>query len=78
MKEGARREAGLVVREAELQAQKIVEAARAEEAVIQGQLAALRRTRRQVGEALRSTLEMYRRLVEQEIVDDGADADEPA
>ena len=66
MKEGSRREAALVVREAELHAEKILEAARAQEAAIHAEVEALRRTRRQLTESLRSTIEMYRRLVDQE------------
>lgn len=67
MKDNARREAALLVREAELTGEKAVEAARAEEATIRAQIQALKRTRRQLGEGLRSTIEMYRRLVEQEM-----------
>jgi len=74
MKEAARREAALMVREADLQGQKIVEGARNEEAVIRAEVAQLRRTRRQLGEGLRSTLDMYRRLIDQEIAGEQADA----
>lgn len=74
MKEAARREAALVVREAELQGQKIVEGARNEEAVIRAEVAQLRRTRRQLGEGLRSTLDMYRRLIDQDIAGEQTDA----
>src|SRR5262247_1898623 len=45
MKEGARRESSLLVREAELQAEKLVEAARTSEASVQAQVTALRRMR---------------------------------
>jgi cell division initiation protein len=72
MKEGARREAGLVVREAELNAEKALEAARAQVATIQAEVAALKRTRQQLTESLRSTVEMYQRLLSHE----QADADE--
>jgi cell division initiation protein len=67
MKESARREASLLVREAELQSEKIVEAARASEATIQIEIAQLKRTRRQLAEALRSTVDMYQRLLEQDL-----------
>ena len=67
MKEGAKREAALIVREAEMQGEKLLEAARAEEAVIRNEINVLKRTRRQLGEGLRSTLEMYQRLVEQDL-----------
>jgi cell division initiation protein len=66
MKEGAKRDAALAVREAELKAEKMLEAARAQEATIQADVEALKRTRRQLTESLRSTIEMYRRLVDQE------------
>jgi cell division initiation protein len=74
MKDGARREAALLVREAELQGEKMVEAARASEASIQAEVAALKRMRRQLAEALRSTVEMYQRLLDQDLkadLDDG-------
>jgi len=45
MKEGAQREAALIVREAELHGEKQVEAARAEEAVIRAEINALKRQR---------------------------------
>jgi cell division initiation protein len=66
MKESARREAALTVREAELNAEKILETARAEEAMIHAGVEALKRTRRQLTESLRSTVEMYRRLLDHE------------
>lgn len=67
MKEAARREAALIVREAELQGEKQLEALRAEEAGLRAELQALRRLRLQMAEGLRSTLEMYQRLVDQEL-----------
>lgn len=67
MKEGARREAGLLVREAELQGERMVEAARTSAASIQAEVAALKRMRRQLAEALRSTVEMYARLLDQDL-----------
>jgi cell division initiation protein len=66
MKDSARREAALTVREAGLNAEKILEAARAQEATIHAEVDALKRTRRQLTEALRSTVEMYRRLLDHE------------
>jgi cell division initiation protein len=74
MKEGARRETALMVREAEVQSEKIVETARIAEASIQAEIAALKRLRRQLAESLRSTIEMYQRLVEQDLTGDGQDA----
>jgi cell division initiation protein len=73
MKEAARRESGLMVREAELQSEKIVETARIAEASIQAEITALKRLRRQLAESLRATIEMYQRLVEQDLTGDGQD-----
>jgi cell division initiation protein len=61
MKEAAKREAGLHLREAELQGEKIVESARSEEARILNDVQMLKRTRRQLVEEIRSTLETYQR-----------------
>ena len=66
MKESARREATLVVREAELKGEKVVEAARTAEASIQAEVEALKRMRRQLAESVRSTVDMYQRLLDQE------------
>jgi cell division initiation protein len=66
MKESARREAALVVREAELKGEKMVEAARTAEASIQAEVEALKRMRRQLAESVRSTVDMYQRLLDQE------------
>jgi cell division initiation protein len=63
MKAAARREAELIVREAELRAEKVLEAVRGEEARIRTEIHALRRMRRQVFEEMTSTLERYQRLV---------------
>ena len=73
MKENACREATLTVREAELKGEKMVEAARTQEATIQAEIVALRRMRRQLAESLRSTVEMYQRLLDQELKGDPAD-----
>jgi len=71
MKESAKREAQLLVREAELESEKLVEAARGEEAKIKNEVLALQRTRRQLFEGLRATLEMYQRLIARELPDEG-------
>jgi cell division initiation protein len=63
MKAAARREADLIVREAELRAEKVLEAVRGEEARIRTEIHALRRMRRQVFEEMVSTLERYQRLL---------------
>jgi len=67
MKEGARREATLLLREAELKGEKLVETARTQEATITAEVAALKRTRRQLAESLRATIEMYQRLLDHEL-----------
>ena len=59
----ARREAELIVREAELRGEKGVEAARAEEASIRVDIQALKRIRRQLVEDMDATLDRYRRLL---------------
>ena len=73
MKESARREVTLMVREAELRGEKLVEAARTAEASIQADVVLLKRMRRQLVESLRSTVEMYQRLLDQELKGDGVD-----
>jgi len=72
-KENARREAQLLVREAELQGEKLLEEARAEEARIRNQILALKRTRRQIVEGVRATVEMYQRMVAEELKDEGSE-----
>jgi cell division initiation protein len=73
MKESARREAALLVREAELRGEKTVQAAQTSEAAIQAQVTALKRMRRQLAEGLRTTIEMYQRLLDQELREDDDD-----
>ena len=73
MKESARREAALLVREAELRGEKTVQAAQTSEAAIQAQVTALKRMRRQLAEGLRTTIEMYQRLLDQELKEDDDD-----
>jgi cell division initiation protein len=63
MKDAARRDAALHVRDAELRGEKVLEAVRAEEARIRGDITALRRSRRQLVEQLRGTIETYHRMV---------------
>ena len=63
MKETARRDAELHVREGELQREKILEAARSEEARIHNDVQLLKRTRRQIVDELRVTLETYQRWI---------------
>jgi cell division initiation protein len=75
MKDQARREAAVIIREGEVQADRIIEASRAAEGNLQSEIIALKRTRRQLAEGLRSTVEMYQRLLEQDIK--AASGDEP-
>jgi cell division protein FtsB len=78
MKENARREAAVIRKEAELAGEKHIEALRAEEAALRTEINHLKRQRRQLGEALRSTLEMYHRLIEQDLAGEPAGGDAPA
>jgi cell division initiation protein len=61
MKEGAKRDGQLLLREATLNADKIMEEARAEEAKLRVEIQLLKRQRRQLIEELRSTVERYDR-----------------
>ena len=70
MKMAAKREADLIVREAELRGDKAVEAARSEEAKLRVEIQALRRLRRQAAEEVASTLDRYQRLLHAEAEDD--------
>lgn len=63
MKSASKREAQLVLREAELAAEKVMEEARAEEARIRSDILALKRVRRQLIDDLRGTLTRYERLL---------------
>ena len=70
IKDNARREAQIIVREAELRGEKFMEEARGEEARIRTDLHALKRARRQLVEDLRRTLDHYQRLLEGERADE--------
>jgi cell division initiation protein len=63
MKGAAKREADLIVREAELRGEKQVEAARGEEARIHVEIQALKRLRRQLAEDFSATMDRYRRML---------------
>lgn len=78
MKESARREAAVIKREAELAGERHLEALRAEEAALRTEIGHLKRHRRQLAEALRSTLEMYHRLIEQDLPGEAPGDDAPA
>jgi len=72
MKENGRREAQLAVREAEVQAEKVLEAARTAEAKIRTEIWNLKKTRRQLMETLMSTVETYQRIVAGDLQDAAA------
>ena len=69
MKENARREAELVLREAQLRAEKFMEDAREEHTRLTAEVSGLKRLRRQLAEELMSTLAMYKRLAEQALAE---------
>jgi cell division initiation protein len=73
IKEGAKRDAQLIVREATASADKLLEEARAEEARLQVEIATLKRLRRQLIEELRATVERYDRTLAADL--DGAPVD---
>ena len=63
MKESAKRDAQLALREASLNAEKLMEEARAEEAKLRVEIQSLKRLRRQLIEELRATVERYDRTL---------------
>ena len=77
MKQAAKREAEVIVRDAEMRGEKVAEELRAEEARLKQDVAALKRVRHQLVEELRGTLVRYERLLIGDQVTEGDD-DEPA
>ena len=75
MKQAAKREAEMIVRDAELRGEKIAEATRAEEGRIKAELQSLKRLRRQLVEELRGTLARYDRLLAGEQPTEAPDGD---
>lgn len=69
MKEGAKRDAQLIVREATLNADKMLEESRAEEAKLRVEIQTLKRLRRQLIEELRATVERYDRTLSADLND---------
>jgi cell division initiation protein len=69
MKEGAKRDAQLIVREATLSADKLLEESRAEEAKLRVEIQTLKRVRRQLIEELRATVERYDRTLAADLSD---------
>jgi cell division initiation protein len=77
MKEGARREAAVIIREGEMQAERIIGESRKAEGDLHSEIQALRRMRRELAESLRATVEMYQRLLEQDVKTNTEDAEPP-
>jgi len=78
MKESAKRDAQLALREAALNAEKLMEEARAEEAKLRVEIQGLKRLRRQLIEELRATVERYDRTLSADLGGAGGDADRPS
>ena len=78
MKQAARREAELIVRDAELRGEKATEELRGEETRLKHDLVTLRRLRRQLVDEMRTTLARYDRLLATEPDTEIADGDRPA
>jgi len=74
MKQAAKREAEMIVRDAELRGEKLLDAQRTEEARLKQDLSALKRTRAQLVEELRGTLSRYDRMLSSEARVDDAGA----
>jgi cell division initiation protein len=74
MKESAKRDAQLVLREATLNAEKLMEEARAEGAKLNVEIQGLKRLRRQLIEELRATVERYDRTLTADLGGAGGDA----
>jgi cell division initiation protein len=66
MKQAAKREAEILVRDAEMRGEKIIEEMRAEEARLRQDIGALKRLRHQFIEEVRGTLARYERLMASE------------
>jgi cell division initiation protein len=77
MRENAQREAQALVRDAELRGEKILDDTRAEEARIRADIQMLKRTRRQLVEELKSTVDMYQRLIATDLSGEGGDVSLP-
>jgi cell division initiation protein len=70
MKANTKREAQVILREAELAAEKMMEESRTEEAKIHTEILALKRVRRQLVEDLRATVTRYERMLARDNVTD--------
>jgi cell division initiation protein len=78
MKQSAKREADMIVRDAEMRGEKLAEELRTEEARLKQDLQSLKRLRRQLVEEMRSTLARYDRLLTTEQPTEGGDGDRMA
>ena len=78
MKQAARREAEMIVRDAELRGEKVTEDLRTEETRLRHDLVSLRRMRRQLVDEMRTTLARYDRLLATEPDTEIADGDRPS
>jgi cell division initiation protein len=77
MKDNAKREAQLIVREASFNGEKLMEEARGEEAKLRTEIQALKRAHRQLVEDLRATMERYQRAFTADLGGAGTDAERP-
>jgi cell division initiation protein len=76
MKQSAKREADMIVRDAELRGEKVTEELRAEETRLKLEMQSLRRMRRQLLEEFRAVLARYDRLLNTEVIVDANDAEQ--
>jgi cell division initiation protein len=70
-RESSKRAADIVLREAQLQAEKLLEEKRQEQTRLTADVEALKQIKRQLAEELLSTLRLTERLVEQKLADSG-------
>ena len=71
-KENSRREAELILREAHLRAEKVMQDTREEHAKLTAEVGGLRRLRRQLAEEIMNTLASHKRLAEQALAEGNA------
>ena len=72
----AKREADMIVRDAELRGEKVTEELRAEETRLKLEMQSLRRMRRQLLEEFRAVLARYDRLLNTEVIVDANDVEQ--
>jgi cell division initiation protein len=71
-KENSRREAELIIREAHLRAEKVMQDVREEHTRLTAEVGTLKRLRRQLAEEITNTVATYKRLVEQAMAEGDA------